>query len=262
MATGENPESTLDAALAEESQAKDRGESLAEILLELVLVIVPLTAAVVVSELIESDRTNLPGGVAVVQGPWPFLGLVLSLGFLWHFTRRRGAGWDYFGVERPTSWPRTIIKALGVSLGVLAAVIVAVNPVIGALGLPDRDLSRLDIIEGDLANLLVNLVVIWITAGFIEELLFRGYLINRLVDAQGRRTNLSWAVAVVGSSLIFGLPHFDQGAEGMIHTGSIGLIFGISFLLVGRKLWPLVIAHGFIDTLDFISHYFEAASGQ
>ena len=110
-------------------------------------------------------------------------------------------------------------------------------------------------------NLIVNLVVVWITAAFVEELLFRGYPINRLVDLQGKTTRLTQAVALIGSSLIFGLPHFDQGPEGIIHTGAIGFVFGLAFLTIGRKLWPLVLSHGFIDTLDFISHYFEAASG-
>lgn len=246
------------------SFAVDRGvdtnESASAIGGELLLVMVPLVVSTVASELIDSDRTDLVGGVAIAQGPLPFIGMLASLGLLRFFTVRRGAGWEYFGLQRPTSWPRTTVQALAVSLGVLVAVVGIVNPVIRAMDLPDRDLSRLDIIEGDLANLIANLVVVWVTAAFIEELLFRGYLINRFVDLQQRASRASWAIAVVGSSVVFGLPHIDQGAQGMIHTGSVGLVFGIAFLMTGRKLWPLVLSHGLIDTLDFISHYFEAAS--
>jgi hypothetical protein len=32
-------------------------------------------------------------------------------------------------------------------------------------------------------------------------------------------------------------------------------------MAVGGKIWPLVLSHAFIDTIDFISHYFTQASG-
>ena len=235
-----------------------RPEARASILWELAAVMMPLIAALVVNDLIGSDRTDLPGEVAVVQGPLPFLGLVVSLGLLWYFSVRRGATWADFGIQRPQSWTRTVLTALGVSLGVLAAVVVVINPAINALGVPERDMSRFEILQDDLPNLFINLLVMWITAGFIEELLFRGYLLKRLVDLQASTSRLAWLLALVGSSVIFALPHIDQGLEGMIRTGAIGFVFGVAFLAVGRKLWPVVLAHGFIDTIDFISHFFES----
>ena len=86
--------------------------------------------------------------------------------------------------------------------------------------------------------------------------MWRGYLMNRLVDLQGRQTKLAWAIALVVSAAIFGLAHFIQGPIGVFWTGAIGLVFGLSYLAVGRNLWPVILAHGLIDTLDFISHYF------
>ena len=260
MTTDQTPSMSPGSHPVGHAQAVDSSESRAAIGREVLLVLAPLLVALVISDLMGSDRTDLPGGVAVAQGPLPFVGLVASLWLLWQFSVRRGATWADFGLERPDSWPRTVVKALGVSLGVLAAVVVVVNPTISALGLADRDLSRLDILEDDVPTLVVNLFVMWITAAFLEELVFRGYLINRLMDLQGRATRFTWAIALVGSSVIFALPHIDQGPEGMIHTGAIGLVFGIAFLVVGRKLWPVVLSHGFIDTIDFISHYFEQAS--
>jgi hypothetical protein len=78
---------------------------------------------------------------------------------------------------------------------------------------------------------------------------------NRLVDALGKRTRVAWAISLVGSAVIFGLIHSFQGPIGMIRTGAIGLVFGLCYLAVGRNLWPLVIAHALIDTLDFVTHY-------
>jgi membrane protease YdiL (CAAX protease family) len=96
----------------------------------------------------------------------------------------------------------------------------------------------------------------YITAAFLEEFLWRGYLIERLVDLPGMQSKLAWAIAVVGSAVIFGLVHYDQGLAGMFKVGAVGLVFGLSYLVVGRNLWPLIIAHGLIDTLDFVGHYF------
>lgn len=235
-------------------------ESSADIARELIIVMAPLLAAVFLSDVLGSDRTDLPGGVSIIQGPLPFFGLVATLGLLWHFSTRRGATWADFGAERPQSWPRTVVTALGVSLGVLAAVIVVINPVVNALGVSERDMTRFDVLYDDLPNLIVNLPVMLITAGFLEEFVFRGYLINRLIDLQGGATRLTWAIALIGSSVVFALPHIDQGAEGMIRVGAIGLVFGIAFIAVGGKIWPLVLSHAFIDTIDFVSHYFSQAS--
>jgi len=62
---------------------------------------------------------------------------------------------------------------------------------------------------------------------------------------------------LLASSVLFALPHFTQGPEGMIKTGAIGFVFGGAYLSIGRRLWPLVLSHGLIDTLDFVSHYLD-----
>jgi membrane protease YdiL (CAAX protease family) len=95
----------------------------------------------------------------------------------------------------------------------------------------------------------------WFTAELLEEFLWRGYLMDRLVDALGKRTKLAWAILVVCSAVVFGLIHCFQGPIGMIRTGAIGLVFGLRYLAVGSNLWPLVLAHALIDALDFVTHY-------
>ena len=120
------------------------------------------------------------------------------------------------------------------------------------------DLSRFDPLRGNLPNLIINVIVhACITAGFVEEFLWRGYLINRLVDLQGKKTTLSWTVAVVFSAIIFGLGHANQGLVGIVKISLIGLMFGIAFLTVRRNLWPLVIVHVVLDVVSFTVHYLE-----
>jgi len=36
----------------------------------------------------------------------------------------------------------------------------------------------------------------------------------------------------------------------------IGLVFGVSYRVGGRNLWPLILAHGLIDSMDMVGHYF------
>ena len=67
---------------------------------------------------------------------------------------------------------------------------------------------------------------------------------------------LAWVIAVAGQAVIFGLIHAYQSPIGMFKVGLIGLLFGLSYRVVWRNLWPLVLAHGLIDSLDMVTHYF------
>ncbi|WP_174754922.1 CPBP family glutamic-type intramembrane protease [Arenimonas daejeonensis] len=41
---------------------------------------------------------------------------------------------------------------------------------------------------------------------------------------------------------------------GIVVTGCIGLVFGLLYLRL-RSLWPLVIAHGLVDTIGLVALY-------
>jgi hypothetical protein len=86
--------------------------------------------------------------------------------------------------------------------------------------------------------------------------MFRGYLMKRIIDLQGKETKIAWVIAIVGSAVIFGLVHSQQGLGGIFKVGLIGVVFGLSYLAVGRNLWPLILAHGIIDSMDMVQHFF------
>jgi len=227
------------------------------IILEIVFVFLPMYLGLIISDSIGSDHVPLGGNIVLKGGPIAYLGLIISLVFFWVVSRLRGASWNDFGVTRPKSWFRTVLMSLGVALVVLGMVVLLINPIINAFpNLEPRDMSSFNYLTGNLPNLIINLVFMLITAGFLEELLWRGYLMNRLIDLQGKQTKLAWVIALVGSAVIFGLGHFYQGPIGIFKTGVIGLVFGLSYLAVGRNLWPLILSHAFIDSIDFITHYF------
>ena len=216
----------------------------------------PLYLGLAISDRLGSDQMHLGGNVVIIGGPISYLGLIISLLFLWAASRLRGTSWSDFSLTRPKRWLRTVLISLGVALAVLGTVIMIINPIINALpNLPPQDLSRFDYLAGSLPNLIIQLVIVWITAAFLEEFMFRGYLMNRIVDLLGKETRIAWVIALVGQAIIFGLVHSQQGPGGMFKVGVIGAVFGLSYLVVGRNLWPLILAHGLIDSLDMVTHY-------
>ena len=86
-------------------------------------------------------------------------------------------------------------------------------------------------------------VIVSATAGFCEEIGFRGYLMTR-IRLLGK-TN-SWIMPTVLSALAFGLAHAYQGIPGIILITVYGLLFSLLYLRTGR-LWPCIIAHFFQD---------------
>jgi len=96
-------------------------------------------------------------------------------------------------------------------------------------------------IKGNVSKLLIGLAVSWTTAAFLEEIVFRGYLINRFIDLFGE-TLLTKVIIVLLTGIAFGLVHSYQGLNGVISTGCIGVLVldpkedGLLFLSEQRQL--------------------------
>lgn len=82
-----------------------------------------------------------------------------------------------------------------------------------------------------------------LTAGICEELVFRGFLITMLHTASG-----SLVLALVLSSLAFGVTHAYQDSGGIARATLLGLLLAAPFVLTGSLLAP-VIAHIAIDLI-------------
>ena len=88
--------------------------------------------------------------------------------------------------------------------------------------------------------------------GFAEEVVVVGYLITRL-----NQLGLSRTQAVAVSSGLRGLYHLYQGFAAGLGNDVMGLVFGYFWSRTGR-LWPLVIAHGVINTVAFVGYLLVA----
>lgn len=92
------------------------------------------------------------------------------------------------------------------------------------------------------------LVVAAFANGWAEEVIVVGYLLTRL-----RQLDVHAGAALGWSSLLRGAYHLYQGFSAGLGNAVMGLVFGYVWQRTGR-LWPLVIAHGLIDTVAFVGY--------
>ncbi len=104
-------------------------------------------------------------------------------------------------------------------------------------------------------QLLGWIAISWTTAGFGEEVIYRGFYMKQIARLFGEQKRSSWVIGLVLSSIGFGLVHFHQGPGGMLGNGILGLVYGIFYLRSGRNLWVPIIAHGLTGTISFIQIY-------
>jgi len=116
-----------------------------------------------------------------------------------------------------------------------------------------QDLGVFADVEGDLALLGILLMLSWTLGALVEEVAFRGFLLTRLRELLGGG-RAALAVAVVVSSLLFGVLHSEQGVVGVVVVTLDAVAFCLLRLYFGT-LWAPVLAHGFNNTLGLVTFY-------
>ena len=92
-------------------------------------------------------------------------------------------------------------------------------------------------------------LVVWVLIAFGEELVFRGFTLNRLLVFTGT-DKVGRFMAAGLQALWFGAGHASQGGAGMVATGVIGFTFAWFYLRKPeRTLWPLILVHGTAATI-------------
>ncbi len=195
-----------------------------------------ISIAVIAAVLLVAISTLPNQGVFI---GWGFLLIALFLGV-------RQGSFAEIGFKRPESWPKTLLLGLGLGVVLQLAFSALIDPVAEKLTGSAVDISMLDPMRGSLVNFLIMLVVGWVIGGFLEEMLFRGYLLKRLEIVFGDGL-LSVALAILLPAVAFGCAHSYQGPAGMLSTGLMGLILGVIFVLNGYNLWLPILVHGFVD---------------
>jgi uncharacterized protein len=97
--------------------------------------------------------------------------------------------------------------------------------------------------------------VLLITAfanGWAEEIIVVAFLLTRL-----RQLRVNPVAAMLASSLLRGAYHLYQGFSAGLGNVVMGLVFAYVWRRTGR-LWPLIIAHGIIDSVAYLGYAFAA----
>jgi membrane protease YdiL (CAAX protease family) len=146
------------------------------------------------------------------------------------------------GLGRP-GWEAICLGALCVAP--LIVLSMAMGAVLRAFGASESDHSQTGMI---LSLPLWLQVFIGITAGFTEEILFRGYAIERATRLTGNR--------VLGAFLpimIFGFVHLPfWGTAHAVIAGSTGFWLSLIYLW-RRNLWVNITAHVLLDSVLFVA---------
>ena len=170
---------------------------------------------------------------------WGFLGVYL----LW----RSGFGPGAIGLGRPR-WRPDLLGGVG-----LAALIglpgLALYLAARALGL---SASVVPSEVNDTWWRIPVLILVSFANAWAEEIIVVGFLLTRL-----QQLRVTPVTALVLSSLLRGIYHLYQGFSAGLGNVVMGLVFGYAWQRTGR-LWPLIIAHGIINTVAYVGYALAA----
>ncbi len=209
-------------------------------LLEVLLLILLGTSGVLFSQVY--GPTTLAGNIIALGGILAMLSLALLA------PRLRHEPISVIGIRRISNWKWGLVKIAGATLAVSVISSFFERWVLPLVEVSVADNSRFEFIEGKPEVFIGTLVVMWITAAFAEEVIFRGFLMSRLARLMGGGRG-AWVGALALSSLLFSLIHIYQGTGGVIRTGLMGLLLGLVYLLSHRNLWIAIGVHGLTNTL-------------
>ena len=185
----------------------------------------------------------------------PFLLILGSLSL-----RLRRMGWRQVGLSLYQNWTRTLL--LGVGAGILLEsfqLFISQPLLVKWLG-RQPNLEDFREVTGNWKTALIFLGLVWPLAAFGEEMVYRGYLMNRVADLFNRGRG-AWLLSLILVHAVFGLAHAYQGITGVIDEGLMGFLLGLVYLATRRNLSVPIVAHGVQDTIDILLIYFGKYPG-
>ncbi len=171
----------------------------------------------------------------------------------WILLRLRGRSWRDLGLRTPENWKKTLLLGIGGGLFYFLLATWGIGPLIQSLFDAQKDLSVFDSMVGNFPMLLIWLAAAWTLAAYCEEMLYRGYLQNRVEDLI-QNASFKFNTGALASAMLFGLAHTYQGWAGVATSVLFGLVLSAVYHLGGRSLWVCILFHGVFNTpgFDFI----------
>jgi len=184
---------------------------------------------------------------------------IFMLILVWLGIKLRGQKWSDFGL---TFGRINLKKGLRIfMLSLLVSILAGLGFILGSIimanisGMPESaDMSGYEYLQNNIFMLILSLCSVYIVSSFGEEVIYRAFLINRISEL-GLDSKYGKIVTVVISAVIFGFVHYEWGPTGIVSTGIMGLVMGIFYMKFKKKLWILVLAHAYLDTLLLVQVY-------
>ena len=126
---------------------------------------------------------------------------------------------------------------IGIAFFILSGLVLTIlQLILQAIGIPFSD-STDQILKIAIDHIWWWLVIS-ITAGVCEEIIYRGYLMSRIKGLTG----WGWTVPTLCSVVAFSSGHLYQGVGGVIVIGAYGAMFCALYVMTG-SIWPGIFAH-------------------
>jgi len=157
------------------------------------------------------------------------------------------------GLAPPNSWLTTSALAFA-----WLAVMWAYGPVADRLATrwfaKPPDLSAFRALQQSRAKLVAGIVIAWALGGFLEELALRGILLQAVKSFASHWNFPVFATAagIVVAAAAAWVIHLYQGLRAACIIAQLSVLFGVLFAISGYNLWPVILCHGFYDTIAFI----------
>ena len=178
--------------------------------------------------------------VILIIGNAYFIPVAGLLVLMW--ARLSHTPWRELGFVRPRSWVVTVLVGIVFGGAFKLFMKAIVMPLLGA----DPINHPYHYLAGNTAALPYAIWMMIVSAGFGEEMVFRGFLFERLGKLLGS-SKWAKAIIVVLTSALFGIAHYaSQGLPGVQQAAVVGLVFGTIFAIT-RQIWLLMIAHAAFD---------------
>ncbi len=166
----------------------------------------------------------------------------------------RKQSWRDLGLTKPDKY----LKMLGIVVITLVATVVSIMLfeifIRDLFATTDETTSESDTrfqeMEGNISYFFSIILFVWIES-FLEELQDRGFSLSRF-ESLFSKVSFSTVLAVLFQAAIFGFRHSYDLSPRSITTGIIGLVFGAIYVLTGRNLWPLIIAHIILNSMSMV----------
>ena len=219
------------------------------------VIFVFLVAFLFIKTFISNKDSNLLYNQAII---WFANIIMLSIVFLG--LKLRNQNLSHFGFSfKKFNWKfglKTVFQSIIVFILTLAGFIIGSIIMIKITGVPENsDMSNYAYLKDNIWMLFLTLGGIYIVSSFGEEVIYRAFLINRISELRLGNKVLK-IFAIFFSAIVFGFAHYSWGIMGIVQTTFMGLALGFSYIYLKKRIWVLILAHAYMDTILMLQLYF------